>query len=563
MNSLLLHNDTFPYCSYGMAYSRVPHHEISDPTNMPDSPDSNVKVSASSGNIAGTLINHKVVATHGMNGSHSPHTSTVGGTPSPPVVSHASNFPIPSTASMTSQGDGSSSGVRQLCKLRRFLTTLQQFGSDISPDVGERVHNLILGLVNSSITIEEFHQKIQEVTKYPLRPFVIPFLKSHLPLLQTELLQFARHARQSPQQYLRQHEQTLLDSSVPPNGEPLEIFQTEVKENGKRRSPSDGRSKDNDYSDRMSESPPSAKRHQPLPSPTMGSRLSPGGTKSHVHPGLNFRFDEPGHMYRTRERDRYDRYERFERDFHRPYNGTLPRDFVEDREMEEEWKNIHTMLNCILGMVEKTKRALAILQQRSQVDRGEFNLWGRRHLDGSDFDLKKQAGDIMVHYKSAEERVSEVRRRAEAVNEVKRQAVAELQKAVSAAETKANELVATERAKMEKLVGEAKRQATEEAMSNANKQEDCTENCWNCGRKANETCSGCNVARYCGSFCQHKDWESHHRICGQGSSPATATSGGSHISQVSISTTTISSTTTAPTGKRSRSPTVVSEQKSR
>lgn len=39
------------------------------------------------------------------------------------------------------------------------------------------------------------------------------------------------------------------------------------------------------------------------------------------------------------------------------------------------------------------------------------------------------------------------------------------------------------------------------------------QNCWNCGRKANETCSGCNTARYCGAFCQHKDWENHHQAC--------------------------------------------------
>lgn len=42
-----------------------------------------------------------------------------------------------------------------------------------------------------------------------------------------------------------------------------------------------------------------------------------------------------------------------------------------------------------------------------------------------------------------------------------------------------------------------------------------TQSCWNCGRKASETCSGCNAARYCGSFCQHKDWEKHHHVCGQ------------------------------------------------
>lgn len=37
--------------------------------------------------------------------------------------------------------------------------------------------------------------------------------------------------------------------------------------------------------------------------------------------------------------------------------------------------------------------------------------------------------------------------------------------------------------------------------------------CWNCGRKAQETCSGCNIARYCGSYCQHRDWETHHQVC--------------------------------------------------
>lgn len=32
-------------------------------------------------------------------------------------------------------------------------------------------------LQNSTLTIEEFHSKLQEATNFPLRPFVIPFLK--------------------------------------------------------------------------------------------------------------------------------------------------------------------------------------------------------------------------------------------------------------------------------------------------------------------------------------------------------------------------------------------------
>lgn len=37
--------------------------------------------------------------------------------------------------------------------------------------------------------------------------------------------------------------------------------------------------------------------------------------------------------------------------------------------------------------------------------------------------------------------------------------------------------------------------------------------CWNCGRKATETCSGCSIACYCGPFCQHRDWVSHQLVC--------------------------------------------------
>lgn len=126
---------------------------------------------------------------------------------------------------------------------------------------------------------------------------------------------------------------------------------------------------------------------------------------------------------------------------------------------DEEWKNIHVMLNCILSMVEKTKRALTILQQRNSQDlTGE---WFRKQDVG--VDLKKAANEIMIQaVKQTEDRVAEVRRRAEeAVNEVKRQAVVELQKAVAAAETKANELITSERAKMEKLLLEARKHSEE------------------------------------------------------------------------------------------------------
>jgi runt-related transcription factor 1 len=68
-----------------------------------------------------------------VNGSH---TSPLGAT-SPPAVGNGSNQLPPAC------------GARQLSKLKRFLTTLQQFGSDISPEIGERVRGLVLNLVVS------------------------------------------------------------------------------------------------------------------------------------------------------------------------------------------------------------------------------------------------------------------------------------------------------------------------------------------------------------------------------------------------------------------------------
>lgn len=108
---------------------------------------------------------------------------------------------------------------------------------------------------------------------------------------------------------------------------------------------------------------------------------------------------------------------------------------------EEEWKNIHTMLNCISAMVDKTKRAITILQQRG-VETSPVSHPIYPANDTSIAEIKRQT----------EEKVAEFRRNAEeAVNQVKRQAVIEIQRAVAAAETRAVEAMAQERLKMEKM----------------------------------------------------------------------------------------------------------------
>ncbi|XP_054748668.2 protein CBFA2T1-like isoform X1 [Lytechinus pictus] len=527
-----------------------------------------------------------------VNGLHSPRS--MNGTPSPPTglggvaVSAIQGVPA-------NQEVPAACGARQLSKLKRFLTTLQQFGSDISPEIGERVRGLVMGLVNNALTVEEFHNKLQEATNFPLRPFVIPFLKANLPLLQRELMHCARLAKLSPQQYYLQHEHQLLEPKTN-IVDPTEHLM-EVNENGKRKTPEERmitRPKENGSNggERLGEGP-HPKRHCNVGSPTHPNLAYPPMNNfphslSAAHhafkveelgtsQGAGFARDSRDLREMREMREMRERFERErERDRHTPhgkeafppFREVYPDPILFEDRVEDDWKHVETMLQCIIGMVEKTKRALAVLHQRSIQDREELAHWNRRQSSqsgGNESGGKKRSDEMMAQtLRQTEDRVTEVKRRAEeAVNEVKRQAVSELQKAVAAAERKANEMVSAERSKLDRAIIEARQQASDEALGLLNHQEDSSETCWNCGRKANETCSGCNTARYCGAFCQHKDWENHHRMCSQYAN--TPTTGGlpvpgflvSSSAPSSMPPSTISVASPSPAALKSLTPVVV------
>lgn len=408
------------------------------------------------------------------------------------------------------------SRISPLHRLKRFLSALQQFANDISTETGERVKQLIFNVVGGSITVEEFQISIQECTNYPLRASVPAFLRALLPHAQRDVVSRARAVKQTPLQYIRSHEQLILETSP---GEAVEIFNTPSSTEGplKRRASDpfyETLAQTNGTHVDPMDCPPQPKRvaSSLFLNPTPFLYPLPGTSAMFEYPhGYHPGFHGPGDSGCER----------------RDAGGISVRDvqsmnasFADVRtnlssahnhgsfKTDDEWKNINTMLNCILSMVEKTKRALAILQQRG-VEPTENN------------DIKRAASEIMASaVRQTEERVADVRRRAEdAVNQVKRQALLDLQRAVGAAESKALELVAAERSKMERLFAERLQERRSSPPPGSrdvsptpgpNNQQNC---CWNCGRKAQETCSGCNAARYCGSFCQHKDWENHHQVC--------------------------------------------------
>ncbi|XP_023692145.1 protein CBFA2T2 isoform X1 [Paramormyrops kingsleyae] len=473
--------------------------------------------------------------TNGINNS----PPTLNAVPSPPQ--HYSNGPPSSSSSLANQQLPATCGARQLSKLKRFLTTLQQFGSDISPEIGESVRSLVLALVNSTVTIEEFHSRLQEATNFPLRPFVIPFLKANLPLLQRELLHCARAAKQTPAQYLSQHEHLLLSTTLASPSDSSELL-LEPGENAKRHSPSTA--KENGFHERPpGPLEPPAKRICTISPAPRHSPAHPLPLTGQLHPTppplQHYALEDIAvpHLYREPQR-LLELRDLKDRPRLSGTNGAFREEPVDhrltEREWADEWRHLDHVLNCIVDMVEKTRRSVSVLRRCQEADRQELHYWRRRSSEqeeagksGSslpkaqsprlgDGGQAESQRDFVLRVGSAYVPDEIWRKAEEAVNEVKRQAMDEVQKAVAEAEQKAFEMIAAERTKMERTLAEAKRKATEDAFQVINEQEDSSECCWNCGRKASETCSGCNAARYCGSFCQHKDWERHHLICSPG-----------------------------------------------
>ncbi|CAF0955621.1 unnamed protein product [Didymodactylos carnosus] len=384
--------------------------------------------------------------------------------------------------------------TRQLNKLRRFLSTLYHFGSDISSEIGERVKTLILSIVNNAVSVEEFHAKVQQITNFPLRPFALPFLKTTLPLLQKDILYMARQAKQSTAQFISQREDLIF---LP--REISEISTKDFNENGKRKLNDDLRELDDKqypskHSSTACTSPPLMHPNLSLKNNSFYSTITTSTTNSYSTSSSNRLVDTMRRDFKDKERS----FTAYLREYASDFKD------ITDKTMDDDWKNAESMLNCVLDMVTKAKRALFILQQK------DTHL--RRLVETNDLEWRRRHSELLTQ---TEDRIMEVRRKAEeTVIEIKRQGLIDIQKAVSNSEQKSSELLTCEREQFQRITQEVKQKSFEDAYTLLNIQEDGPEQCWHCGRKAIETCSGCSVARYCGLFCQHRDWSLHQKLCG-------------------------------------------------
>lgn len=295
---------------------------------------------------------------------------------------------------------------RVVYKVKRFLSTLIKFGADISSQVGEKVKDLVFNLVAATITVSEFHHLLQDVTNFPLRPFVLPFLQANIPLLQREVAGMASSAGQSCIQYLRNHESFVLEqtSSHSPT-EASEIFHSEAMEaidgrtsmeaiGGKRKNSSHSENGDNPGSTPIKRPRSYHGMLSPPLFPSAPVSTSQGTRRNLVfphqwNPNSGKMAAVPGQPQLNNNVNN---------------NNNIQPPTEQAPSNDDEWKNIHVMLNCILGMVEKTQRALGILQQRHSTTN---------------------------NMRTTEELVAEVQHKAQsAVNEVKEAAIDEIRRAL-------------------------------------------------------------------------------------------------------------------------------------
>ncbi|EZA57352.1 hypothetical protein DMN91_003118 [Ooceraea biroi] len=525
-------------------------------------------------------------------------------------------------------------------KLKRLLGTLVQFATDISTDTGDTVRTLVLALLSGSMTAEEFHSALQEATNFPLRGFVLPYLKHTLPSLQRDLSNAARASNQSCVQFLRSNESAVLEAvGLVPSGESVEVFGEHGGANGigggnqcsahyamrSNSNPGVGaiqhtagsnaagalhhypgvahapkrRASDTPYYENgalLDDMPVYGKRptnlwshhHQQQQQQQQQQPTDPycwyhplhssgGSIQGHAHGHGHGPSPVPPSLVQINQINAFSAPHHLTQQPQQPMGHGLQ--VQNGGSLDDEWKNIHVMLNCILGMVEKTKRALAILQRRgcsspaaAAPPPGVVTAQNGTSNNGSsnsnnnpsstngaqvesstsdrDGSLKRLSGEIVAQtIRATEDRVAEVKRRAEeAVLEVKRAAVAEVQRAVAVAvaESRANERMRVHRlldlpvsqrnhsslrqgpflrvhGSSSAVETSARNVTTPTTTPNSASTEDEKDvhltsmmgsSCWNCGRPALETCGGCGIARYCGFFCQHRDWEaSHHATC--------------------------------------------------
>ncbi|EDV28244.1 uncharacterized protein TRIADDRAFT_53660 [Trichoplax adhaerens] len=369
--------------------------------------------------------------------------------------------------------------AKQLSKLKRFLTTLRQFGSDISPEVGEKVRGIILDLVNAALSVDEFQHKLQDITNFPIRQFVAQFLRSTIPLLRQELSECA---------------QLSIRPSLPSLNS---IYPTP---------------------------PTTPYYHHRHPSSPLDfyNRNWPSGHADCKLMMYGQNIPTPARVDLKRKE----------------YNESLA-ERLDSENYRKKGKN-DSENNLMLDQVlEKITPMAPYFHENSKINPASAAILyepqksiNRTNSDKQEIQILAAAANKNV--KGAE--VSELGDFLQSMKGVVRKAEGLLTK-LNQQSNKNDQIEGKAKNKQDSDKYEEEVQQKEElershlnsrnSEKNGNNKDDQDRSsafsqvknqsgCWHCGKKASETCGGCKIARYCSVSCQHKDWNvRHHVVCWQ------------------------------------------------
>ncbi|MEQ2214367.1 hypothetical protein XENOCAPTIV_003387 [Xenoophorus captivus] len=218
--------------------------------------------------------------------------------------------------------------------------------------------------------------------------------KANLPLLQRELLHCARAAKQTPAQYLSQHEHLLLSTTMTSSPDSSELLMEPPEAGTKRHSPS--RVKENGFHERPPVAmEPAAKRICTISPAPRHSPAHPLPLTAQLHPTppplQHYALDDiaaPHLLHREHSQRVLEIRELKDRPRLPGTNGGYREEPVDhrltDREWADEWRHLDHVLNCIVDMVEKTRRSVSVLRRCQESDREELNYWRRRLSEQED-----------------------------------------------------------------------------------------------------------------------------------------------------------------------------------
>ncbi|OQR76249.1 hypothetical protein BIW11_07899, partial [Tropilaelaps mercedesae] len=408
-----------------------------------------------------------------------------------------------------------------LHQLKRVLVTIQKFSTTVSLSVGKAVYHNIYALVSGGSTIGDFVSRVKSAIRLTIRPGIAQFISLQLPHLQKEITVQAASVRMSSSRYMRSNPECLIDPTMEP-GDPQEVFALEYEAPSTIHKQAIALAQPPSYAllHSAQSRPPNvaqAGASCPLPSSLATAPLLLGGVHE-VVPICGRRTPEVNHPSYSPASSSVVELLEFDSGNSEPSVNSLAhhKPYID---MQNNLMFAQEMLDRVSKIIQTTKKQINEVQQTEQwqLQCQQHKLQHQSNHRRQEQQQQQQVLQGLTNITSFDSTLLDPSTAPESgpiSQDSSLQRAARVNDAADAREGTTEGKTASSLATFKNGSNfDANAAASYEVSDLQTTEPGVPERCWNCGRHAAETCSGCKLAKYCGPFCQHRDWEVHHRIC--------------------------------------------------